>query len=37
MMKLRKDNYKIIPVGANWTENRHILGYFNIIKNEHVI
>ena len=29
-----KDNYKIIPVGANWTENRHILGYFNIIKNE---
>ena len=30
----QKDNYKIIPVGANWTENRHILGYFNIIKNE---
>ena len=29
-----KDNYKIIPVGANWTENRHILGYFNIIKNK---
>ncbi len=29
-----KDNYKIIPVGANWAENRHILGYFNIIKNE---
>lgn len=28
------DNYKIIPVGANWTENRHILGYFNILKNE---
>ena len=30
----QNDNYKIIPVGANWTENRHILGYFNIIKNE---
>ena len=25
------DNYKIIPVGANWTENRHILGYVNIL------
>ena len=30
----QNNNYKIIPVGANWTENRHILGYFNIIKNE---
>ena len=30
----QQDNYRIIPVGANWTENRHILGYFNIIKNE---
>ena len=28
------DNYKIIPVGANWTENRHILGFFNILENE---
>ena len=24
-------NYKIIPIGANWTENRHILGYYNVI------
>lgn len=23
--------YKIIPVGANWTENRHILGFYNLI------
>lgn len=23
--------YKIVPVGANWTENRHILGYSNIL------
>lgn len=30
----QKDNYKIIPVGANWTENRHILGFFNILENE---
>ena len=29
------DNYKIIPVGANWTENRHIIGYYNILTNEH--
>lgn len=27
-------NYKIIPVGANWTENRHILGYYNILKGD---
>jgi len=24
-------NYEVIPVGANWTENRHILGFFNVI------
>ena len=29
------ENYKIIPVGANWTENRHIIGYYNIITNEY--
>lgn len=23
--------YEIIPVGANWTENRHILGFYNVI------
>lgn len=23
--------YKVIPVGANWTENRHILGFYNLI------
>jgi Cdc6-like AAA superfamily ATPase len=23
--------YKIVPVGANWTENRHILGFYNLI------
>ena len=26
----KKDpNYKIVPVGANWTENRHVLGFYN--------
>lgn len=30
----QKDNYKIIPVGANWTENRHILGFYNILENK---
>lgn len=24
-------NYKIVPVGANWTDNTNILGFFNII------
>lgn len=28
-------NYKIIPVGSNWTENRHIVGYYNIITEEY--
>jgi Cdc6-like AAA superfamily ATPase len=23
--------YRIIPVGANWTENRHIVGFHNVI------
>jgi hypothetical protein len=23
--------HKIVPVGANWTENRHLLGFYNII------
>ena len=29
------ENYKIIPVGANWTENRHIVGYYNVITNNY--
>lgn len=29
------ENYKIIPVGASWTENRHIVGYYNVITNEY--
>ena len=28
-------NYKIIPVGANWTENRNIVGYYTIITNKY--
>ncbi|BDZ68775.1 AAA family ATPase [Methanobacterium ferruginis] len=26
-----KGNYQIIPVGANWTENHHLLGFYNVI------
>ena len=26
-----ESNYKIVPVGANWTENRNIVGYYNLI------
>ena len=28
-------NYKIVPVGANWTENRHVLGFYNVITEEY--
>ena len=28
-------NNLIIPVGANWTENRHIVGFHNVITNEY--
>ena len=32
----KKDpNYKIVPVGANWTENRHVLGFCNVITEEY--
>ncbi|AUB59817.1 hypothetical protein BK009_03480 [Methanobacterium subterraneum] len=26
-----KVKYEIVPVGANWTENRHIIGFYNVI------
>lgn len=30
-----KGSYQIIPVGANWTENRHLLGFYNVITQEY--
>ncbi len=27
--------YKIVPVGANWTENRHIVGFYNVISDQY--
>ena len=27
--------YKVVPVGANWTENRNIVGYYNVITNKY--
>lgn len=27
--------YKIVPVGANWTDNTNILGYYNVITEEY--
>ncbi|ADZ09786.1 hypothetical protein Metbo_1559 [Methanobacterium lacus] len=27
--------YEIVPVGANWTENRHILGFYNVITGQY--
>ena len=28
-------NYKIVPVGANWTDNTNIVGYHNVITGNH--
>lgn len=28
--------HKIVPVGANWTENRHIVGFYNVITKEYM-
>ena len=25
-----------MPVGANWTENRHIVGFYNVITKEYM-
>ena len=27
---------KLLPVGANWTENRHIVGFYNVITKEYM-
>ena len=32
---LIEDGYKIIPVGANWTDNTNIIGYHNVITNKY--
>lgn len=26
-----KTKHEIVPVGANWTENRHVVGFYNVI------
>lgn len=28
-------NAQIVPVGANWTENRHIVGFYNVITKQY--
>jgi len=30
-IKYNNDNYVIVPVGANWTENRNVVGYYNVL------
>ena len=32
-----RGNHQIIPVGANWTENRHLLGFYNVITKDYQI
>ena len=29
-------NYRLVPVGSNWTESRFIIGYNNILTKEYV-
>lgn len=31
LKKVNNCQHKLVPVGANWTENRHLLGFYNII------
>ena len=31
----KTNRYEIVPVGANWTENRHIIGFYNVITDEY--
>lgn len=33
---MKGECHKIVPVGANWTENRHIIGFYNVITNEYM-
>lgn len=28
---IHNQRHEIVPVGANWTENRHIIGFYNVI------
>ncbi len=32
---MNSKSYLIVPVGSNWTDNRHILGYHNAITNKY--
>ena len=37
-IKINKEsdsNYQIVPVGANWTDNTNIVGYYNVITEEY--
>lgn len=33
--RYKSSQYRIVPVGANWTENRHLLGFYNIITKDY--
>ena len=35
MNNLSDSGYNIVPVGANWTDNTNILGYYNVITEEY--
>ena len=32
LTEMEANNYQLISVGANWTDNRNILGYYNIVE-----
>ena len=33
--KTFEENYKIVPIGANWTDNTNIVGYYNVITEDY--
>lgn len=32
---LTDKNYEIVPVGANWTDNKNVLGFYNVLTEEY--
>ncbi|GAB6056496.1 hypothetical protein JCM15415_18120 [Methanobacterium movens] len=35
LQQKNKGDYVIIPVGANWSENRHLMGFYNVITRDY--
>ncbi len=35
LLQKNEADYMIIPVGANWSENRHLMGFYNVITHDY--